>query len=69
MRKIKDKINGLLIPVGDQNALEKALLSAADDSDNDRSMAHAAQEMRNIYDSEKVYKKKKKQLKRIAKIS
>ena len=66
---IKDKINGLLIPVGDENALERALVSAADDSDGDRCMAHAAQEMRNIYDSEKVYGEWEKQLKRIVKIS
>lgn len=66
---IKDKINGLLIPTGDENALERALVSAADDSDGDRCMAHTAQEMRNIYDSEKVYGEWEKQLKRIAKIS
>ena len=66
---IEDKINGLLIPVGDQNALERALVFAADNSDNDRNIAHAAQKMRNIYDSEKVYGEWEKQLKRIAKIS
>ena len=64
---IKDRVNGILIPVKGEKDLEKALIIAAQDSDGDRCMAHAAQRIRTEYSSEKVYGEWEQQLKRIMK--
>lgn len=64
---IKDKVNGFLIRVGCEKELEKAISAAAADADGDRCVAHAAQRIREIYSSEKVYGEWEYQLKRIAK--
>ena len=59
---IKNGINGLLIPVGDQKALEKALLSTAGDETEREKLADGAARIRDDYDLEKVYGEWEKQL-------
>ena len=59
---IKDKINGLLIPVGDQNALEQALLDTAGNETERKRLAQQALLIREDYNTEKVYDEWEKQL-------
>ena len=62
---IRDGVNGILIPVADQKALEKALLAAASDGEMRIKMSEEAQKMREIYSSERVYGEWEEQLRKI----
>ena len=54
---IQDGINGLLIPVGDENALYAAMCKIASDESFSRKLSNEAIKIRENYSVEKIYRK------------